>query len=172
MTEKGRSAVLAVQNTNRTRYSRSESTVYSTWGSPRCSHSPSLVRSSSSFAGCSSSHDYRRRTARCTNTASLIKRRGGVRIVSSPSSVLLFNSARFARGLSMYSCPQPMVLCLLGLADIAWRAYFISGKIHAGLRERSLNCSCKDSGHLGEKKPPVSYTTTKRIQSYATIKKM
>ena len=38
-----------------TRYSRSESTVYSTWSCPRCSHSPSLVRSSSSGAGCTSS---------------------------------------------------------------------------------------------------------------------
>ena len=56
-TENGRDAVPAVQNTNNTRYSRSKSTVHITCSSPRCSHSFSLVRSSSSGAGFTSSHD-------------------------------------------------------------------------------------------------------------------
>ena len=56
-TENGRDAVPAVQNTNNTRYSRSKSTVHITCSSPRFSHSFSLVRSSSSGAGFTSSHD-------------------------------------------------------------------------------------------------------------------
>ena len=56
-TENGRDAVPAVQNTNNTRYSRSKSTVHITCSSPRFSHSFSFLRSSSSGAGFTSSHD-------------------------------------------------------------------------------------------------------------------